>query len=729
MPLELANNVRYSLSIDGQEPVEIPDPINEDEGNGYIYERDEKSKGVLSTKTNEVEYHGEGFNKLSGIFATEGIVPDVREIKEIKDPDRMDERWTPISETYIDTSDMQTDRVRGVVTTKSVEGGLKREIDDFWSEEYDLTKETSEEEIDIGKPDTINVNLLPREIFLKSRLETDGEVEVSAVVSGGDNLNARTIPMIVDYNSDDINVRGVYGDQLNAASGFYVNLQEEKQANTFYFESDRDREIFLNGTVRVTQSGTPHSGTFRLDLIKYTNGDAYDFGGVVQAMGTANPAVFGDAIEYTFTNYAIMINEGDSLAIATLSDTSDGIRFKATGYLEIEEDSISDPSLTKAFLPSQLFERIIANATGKKGRFKSNLFTTGKWKHLAVAPVYWIRQFPDIINEGTDEERRIQAKTNLSDAYDSYCAIEPLAWWVERVGNIEVMRIELLSYTHQNFIGVHYGTTSEGLVNYLEVQGLKDKTLPNNFYKTIHLGAEKGGGEFEEVQGLRSVGGKARFKTINKKGAKDYEKLSKYTMSAESIEIPRRRPYDKFPDLDTRYDNDWAFLDLIYENGAFRLRTWQDDFEIAPKNVYRPDSLGNLRLTPAQLLINHGFAIKTGLYHNKYAFRNIRWISSDCNSSLITKKAGEDEIDEQGLINHSRLDNPTVIPIIDEFELEVTIDIERQLTGTTLIDGEEVPNWFGLIAYQKEGRVSYGRLVKVDTNKNGSHELIQAYNR
>ena len=96
---------------------------------------------------------------------------------------------------------------------------------------------------------------------------------------------------------------------------------------------------------------------------------------------------------------------------------------------------------------------------------------------------------------------------------------------------------------------------------------------------------------------------------------------------------------------------------------------------------------------------------------------------------MITKpKDRTFEIQEDGLINHSWLRNPTIIPEQDSFTLEVTLEIERQITGTTLIDGEEVPNWFGLIAYKKNGRISYGRLAKVDTNKEGSHEIIQAYN-
>ena len=616
------DNVRYYLNVEGKEPILIPEPINYDDGNGNIYEYDDKSNSYIVEKKSELEYPGAGYETLVGEFAVSGIINDVRETKQQKNPNRLDERWEFYGgDTYIDTSQLEKDDVRRTVTAKSVQGGLRREIDDFWSEEYDLTLETSEDEIDIGKPETITANIDSREIFLRSRLEVDDSIEIAAAVSGGDNLNARAINFLEDYNSDEQNVRGVYGSNLNAGGGNYARIEDEKRSNTFYYEAEKDTTIELTGNIKVTQTGTPHSGTFFLDLTRF-NGDNYDFVEVVTIEGvlqrvSGNPALTGSSVELVFNKSKVDIKKGDSLAISTLSNTSDGIKFRAEGELIIEEDSIEPPSTSRAFLPFKLFERIIANATGKQMRFKSNLFSTGKWKHLAVAPVYWIRQFPDIVNEGTDEERRIQAKTSLSDAYTSYSAIEPLAWWIERVNDVEVMRIELLSYTQQNFASIHYGTTADSLVTYLEVSDLKSKTLPNNFFKTLKLGAEKGGGEYEEVNGLQSVGGMATFKTINKKGTGEYEKLSKYATASEYIEIPRRKPYSKFPDTDTRYDSDWVFLDLKYENGIYTMRKWQDDYDSAPKNVYRPNSLTNIRLNPAQLLLNHYFIIKAGLYHNK----------------------------------------------------------------------------------------------------------------
>jgi hypothetical protein len=734
--LGLANTVRYTLNFDGKDPVLIPEPIGYDEGNGNVYEWEESSKGYITKKKSGLEYHGAGYETLVGIYATEGIVPDVREIKEVKSPDRIDERWEPVGETFIDTSKMKKDDVKGVVTAESVQGGLKREIDDAWNEEYDLTLETSEEEIDIGPPETIDVTIDGREIFLRSNLKVDDSITIKAIVTGADGLNARAIPLNIESNSDDLNVRGVYGTQLSAVSGGYAQIEEFKRDNTFYFEAEKDTTIFLSGNIKVTQTGTSHSGTFYLDLARF-NGDNYDFVEIVTPIGgsqarvVGNPDQTGSTVELLFDKTEIRVFKGDSLAISTLSNTSDGIEFKAEGTLTIEEDSFEAPSISRAFLPFQLFERLIANSTGKTNRFKSNLFSTGKWALLAVAPVWWIRQFPDIVNEGTEEERRIQAKTKLLDAFDSYSAVEPLAWWVERVGNIEVVRIEPLRFTQQNFVGIHYGTSGEGLVNYIEVSNLESETLPDNFFKTITVGAEIGGDGYEDVQGLQSVGGKAVFKTINKKGGTDYEKTSKYAMAAEYVELPRRRPYSKFPETDTRYDSSWVFLDLKLVNGKYVLRKWQDDFEEAPKNVYRPNSLFNARLTPAQCLLRHDFVIKTGLFHRKHMFRNIRWISSDCNSSLITKKAGEDELKEDGLINHTRLSSPTLIPEMDTFEMGtdalVTLEIEKQITGTTLIDGEEIPNWFGLVAYKKRGEIHYGRLAMADTNKSFKNEVVHAY--
>ena len=180
-----------------------------------------------------------------------------------------------------------------------------------------------------------------------------------------------------------------------------------------------------------------------------------------------------------------------------------------------------------------LGERLVARITGQTDAFySSTMESEGIWESHLVTQGFWARNFPDIIQEGTDEERKIQFSTSLDDFLAHLYAIRPIAWWVETVGNKERMRVELLTYTQQNFIGIKYADVFEDeygkkTTNYIQPSSkIKRKTLKDNFYKTIILGSDLGGDNYEEVSGLQSISGRASWSTVNNKSEAEYEYLS-----------------------------------------------------------------------------------------------------------------------------------------------------------------------------------------------------------
>ncbi|MEO0902516.1 MAG: hypothetical protein AAFY00_11025, partial [Bacteroidota bacterium] len=207
----------------------------------------------------------------------------------------------------------------------------------------------------------------------------------------------------------------------------------------------------------------------------------------------------------------------------------------------------------------------------------------------------------------------------------------------------------------------------------------------------------------------------------NNKSESKYEYLSPYRLGDIDVELARRRPFSEFPDVDTRYDSDLMVLDCQIIGNGYYLKKWQDSFETIPRNVYRVDTAFNLEFTPAQFLLNHSSEINVGLY--QYSQENIHFASSNCNSSFISKKSGEAELREDAPMPHSRLDAPLIKPTSVDFDLEVSDELEEMIIGTT----NGIPNWFGLVAVNTGEDIEYMRLVKVDTNKEGKHKLVEAF--
>ena len=722
MGLTYKNNVEFALASKSQGRKVIPEPINFDEGNGNIYQRDSDSKGFLKSKSNTLEYTGVGYDFLVSQFTSKGIAEDVVLERISKDKTRLDERWRSFAPTYIDMGECSFENDR-TAKAKATDGGMKKVIDSKMEDSFDITSTQAMEGTDIGELNTVTVTTTSRGIFLRSVLEVEEGAVVKAVVSGGDNWNARAIPFKAEINSDQDNIQSVFSPILNSVNGGYASVRAENQGNVFYYRSDRNRVIKLNGRVETRiLAGHSNIGTFSLDLVWYNNGLELDFKERT-VLDTCNPNTVGDTCIFEFNDYDVVLLEGESLAITTLSNTSDGVWYTVNATeLEITEASSFQATSSKAITPYALGERLVSAITGQKDSFRSSLLEIGgRHEHKLLTQGFWVRQFPDIVKEGTEEERRIQFSTSFGDFIKHLNAIEPIAWWIEVEGDKEVLRVESIKETQQNFIGARYG--KQGLVKFIYAQAskIKRKVLKKNFYSKIEIGSSKGGEGYDEVFGLQSFCGKAEYSTINP-SVSVYSSLSPYRLGDIDVELPRRKPFENYPDTDTQYDSDIMALDCKKIGATYSLKSWQDDYESAPLNIYDPDSAFNLGFSPAQLLLNHGFEINVGLYH--YPEESLYFSQSNCNSSLSTKKIDEDLLEEGKSIPHSRLEAPRISPKSVEFNLKVTQEIEDQITGSR---SDGTPNWHGLIAVNTGTTIEFMRLVEVDTNKEGKHKLVEAF--
>lgn len=724
-----SNNVAYKLISRTLGTVDIPEPINYDDGIGNIYERDSESKGFLKTKSNNLEFYNEAREYLIRQYASKGVAEDLILQRNIKSKYRLDERWKTLTETFIDLGELEYDE--NTASTKATQGGMYKVLDSKKSDEFDLVDKTASDGTVLPNLKRVNVQDDGRDILRISKMSIEDGTRINHPVSGADTTEAKSVPFTIEQNSDREDLTSAFEVRWGIANDTWAqNAPGTVFGGFLIVNADFDTVLTLNGRIELQMVDTPHNGFLRLDIIRYVDDNNGGFSRTeIITLDNISTAALNSA-SFDFNDYELIVNQGDYITFGVFSDTVDGIKYEYYNtQLEIREDSTYPASAMNCITYNTLGERLVAKITGQSDAFYSSTMEEGGiWEGHLVTNGFWARNFPDVIQEGTDEERKIQFTTSLEDFLKHLYAIRPIAWWVEKFGNKERMRVELLSYTQQNFVGIKYAEISEDeygkkTTTYLQPSSdIKRKTLKDNFYNSIILGSDKGGEDYEEVAGLQSISGKASWSTINNKSEAKYEYLSPYRLGDVDRELARRKPFSDFGDEDTQYDSDLMVIDCKIQGGVHYIKKWQDyGFAQAPKNVYKVDTASNLEFTPANFFLNHSSEINVGLYH--YTLDNIYFNSSNCNSSFESQKIGDDVLREDAPIPHSRLDKPRIRPVSVDFDLEVSDELEEVIIGET----KGIPNWFGVVAVDTGNGIEYFRLVKVDTNKEGKHKLVEAY--
>lgn len=716
------NNIKYELFSDELERLTIPEPVDYDTGNADVIELDEDRGTFKTTKASDIQVYGEAYDYLDAIVGVYGTLPDVRLLESRKDPRRRDERFRLVSDVGIDLSTCEFDRERKVVKFSTVEGGFLQTIESSFSDEFDITLNESIDGKELDELRTVQVKLDPRQILRRSRLEVEDGTEVRAVVSGGDRLNARAIPFKVDYNNDRNDVQEVFGTDLNAFDDRYATVTAVNSQNLIYRNANTDTKLTLNGKVKTVIT-VGNSGTFSLDIVRYNNGGELNFAEVIQTLDTCNPNQVGAVCEFEFVDYVVEIQKGDSFAIATLSDTSDGVAYEVfeTSLIITENDEYPQ-TYTKAVKVFDLFERLIAIITGKQNAFRSEIFgSSGKYENILIAHGTWLRNMPSILNEGEEDERKIQVNVGLEDLFKAMNINEPLVYGVSREGNDEFFYVKTEKETLQNFTAIQLGEKRDGFVELLSVSDENGVVMGDNYHRSIKLGSNTSGGEYGEVNNLYSTCGNATWTTINVKSESKYEVTTDYRTGAEDIELTRQLQYSENPDIDSERDDDLFMIDAKPFGGEYHLKKWDDYFSEPPKKVYSYETNYNWRWIPSMLLDGHGWKINSSLhiYPNESLSRPV----GNCDLSFITKREGSEERAEDARVPHSLLEPPKFAPMMLEFKLQLNDDIEDALKGTSFgFDNKE-----GLIRYKKkDGTINIGYLIKVDKNDQGNWELIQA---
>lgn len=722
------DRVRYILQNSHIGSVIVTEPIGW-KGDDKEYDRSDKHHGIFVKLSNNLKFIDEGYDTLKFIYEIGGINEDVRLIKEERHPKT--DVWTRTYDGYLDMSTYKDDEDKNQISVKFNSGGIEAILKSRENENVEITRETTLD----GKPlvplNIKQVELEGREIFLKTTYEikpTENAVVMYNQTNGQTRGSDYPIPLSLVNKSHEEAQSPIVGTRVG-------DDEWDRSANgetglMFFAVSDVDRTIRLRFNlrfrVRIVNFDDINFFAFWVNLVKYKNSSNYNYKEKYILLSTDNyNSIDNDNYNVSF-DQTITLLAGESLALccsqnmdgrnghsAHLDITVDNID---SDYFEITEESFYEKSISNVVLPHEVADRLIEIYTGQKalysdalGRTDIGYQTDGKASLNGIMHGFWIRGF------NANDEVFKPLTTSLNEFMDSFSATWNLGLGIEKIGYKERVRIEELSYFYNR-------NTTIKLPN--KVKKVKRSISSKHFFSSVNVGYEKGG-NYEEAFGLDEYNGKSFFATIFTRFKSVFSAVSKYRADTYGLEFCRRKPKSRYSTQDTRYDTDKFLVDLKRGIGSvFNIRKWQDDFETAPTGTFSPSTAYNLRLSPFNCLMRHGWEISAGLTKNLTDY--LRYTSSTANSSLKTKLIGKPEYAENGDIINSELPRARYISEIVEFEHEVDFDISQALQGTTVILGKEIPNMYGCIEYTlKNGDTEKGFLLNLKPNKEGKWKVLK----
>lgn len=738
------DRVRFILQNDNLGSLIIGEPIGWNSDDKELA-RHKDYHGIFPKFSNNLKFIGEAKDYLQTAYDIYGINAQVRLVKDEKHP-KTDE-WTRVYYGYLDMSTRQVEN--NAIALKFNSGGLEAELKSRESEAVEITRSTTLDGNSLSPLNINQVELDGRRIFLKSVWQTDPSNNSAFLGVYSDDGNTRSsstgFPLkLINRSHEEAHsvIPQSMGSDNNGSTGMMMLA-------TF----DRARTIRLIGEdisflPIITESDWSWA-YFQISLVTYENGINYDVKerrvlfwansnnqpGTNASLNDFQRKVFGQYVNvgrrfgFDFDEF-LNVGPGESVALEILikadlrNFTTSRARYYVSvtemqGNVVVEEDSFFEKSISNCVLPHEVAERLIEIYTNKKvlksdalGRTDIGYQVDGKASLLGLSHGFWIRGF-----DNSDEVFR-PLTTSLKEFMESFSATHNLGMGIENDGFKEFVRIEELGYFYNR-------NTTIKLPN--QVKNVKRSEAVDYYYSALELGFEKGG-DYEEAFGLVEYNGTSKFATAIKVLRNVYNKLSKYRADSYGAEFARRKPKLTHGTEDTRYDSDVFQFDLKRDSlsSIFKLRKWQDDFEQAPTGTFSPDTAYNLRLSPFNCLLRHGWVIASGL--TKYLSDYVRYTSSSANSSLSTKLIGGNEYAENGYIINAELSRPRYVPEFIEFEHEVTFDINQQLNGHKMILGKKIPNIYGCVEFTNEnGELEKGFLISLKPNGKGQWRILKAY--
>ena len=454
-------------------------------------------------------------------------------------------------------------------------------------------------------------------------------------------------------------------------------------------------------------------------MITYSGGESYIFKEKTTLAQQTSISSGSFVMDFEGTQ-ELTLQTGESLALGFIVKSTNSFTYSfifTASLLDIEVQKFFNKTQSKFLLPKEALERLVHITTGEQNAIRSTLFNRtdldseltedGEGALIGITNGFKIRNFDDK-----------NITTSFKDFTVSWDTIYNTGYGIERKGLSEFLRMEVKDYFYQKVVTI---------ILPFQVSSVKRTVAKELIYSGLDLGYKKPEGDrlYDEAMGLDEYNTKSTFTSIIKRIEKIYRKESSNRSDSAGMEFARRKNITSFSTEDTRYDNEIFFMDN--KRGpveVFEQRLWQDDFATAPTGIFSPETAQNLRLSPFNILLRHGWWVRAGLEDYKNSF--IRFASSNGNSELSTQLIGGNEYAENGDIVVNELEDALFLPEWIDFDHPVDISILKQIEGTTVINGAEVWNVYGMVEFiNEDGYLEYGFLFSMKPNGKGKWRLLK----
>ncbi|CAL2077715.1 conserved protein of unknown function [Tenacibaculum sp. 190524A02b] len=738
LDLGYRDRVRYTLSHKTHGSLEITEPDGWDEDQKE-YLKHSKYSGVVVKFSNSSKYYDDAADFINYIKDNYSVNDDIWLKKEIRDP--YEDNWVV---DYNGTLDLMKWETEGfAVKVKFNSNGLESELKARESEKVEIERTTDLYGNTLESLKTYTIDHDGRDIFLHSEFKEDSATNVVSTrvfERKESDYGDATIPVPIKYVTK--------SDELinNPIPSMYIGQDvvgtndKPSISHVFYGINDRAKTINLKlkGSFKVTN--THHAridsedfAIVALILTVYGGGSNYNPKKDYKLWVDPSPKAFKSTkTAYFDFNDKLQLEKGDSLVLRYYTGAQNGWFWNRGMFIHdfydlkidtmtIQEDSFFEKTTTKVVLAHELGERLTEIITGRKGAFYCEYLgrkelgyeKDGPGAYKAYTCGHWIRGFDKLPNNDSNKYKAFT--TTFKDFVEDLRVTENLDLGIEKVGKQQKINIKPIDefYVNQVTIRLPY-----------QISNVKRKIAEKHYYTSVLIGCAKGW-KNEEAMGLDEYNAQATFITPLTKGKNQLKLITKYIYASYAAEFIRRKQKRDYPDLDHNNDKEIFVFDLKKEAGVLKIKKWQDDLEEAPEGVYSPETAYNLLYSPINLVMKNSRRISNTMYN----FKNdlLRFGSTEGNRQLKTKIKGEIEYKESQDIAAHDLGFPNFLPEEVSFEHELDYNLKKLIEGTTIVNGKEVMNIYGLIEYINEkGKIEKGRFLGLKPNGKVKWKFLKA---
>lgn len=734
------DRIRYTLRNENFSDLIITEPEGW-KSDEVELERSKTSHGIFQQFSNNLKFVSDGAEHIKLIRSLYGIQSEIKLMRDERDP--VTDVW---NQTYYGFLDLSTYEFEdGKVSVKFNSGGLEQLLKSRDSEQVEIDRISTIDRYPIDPLQPIEVQIDGREIFLKSDyiVKSDSNsVEMTNSTSEGNTRGSTVgVPLYISSKSHENAQSVLPGGNIDDNS--WDRSGNAEVSNLFFANSDRQRILHIKFdivfTVSVFDFDDVSDFRFWLRMAQYKDGTDYVFK-ENKILFTKNDYSDIDNKRYSISfDETITLEKGESLSLC-FDQNYDGRELHSSRLtiivkdivcenFTVQEDSFYDKSTSKSILIYEMFDRLITICTNQKNSLRSNLFgrtdlgysVDGKWSLIGFCHGFWIRGFDKfpLPSENPKVENLFKPlTTSFKEVFESCDSALNIGIGIEKEGNKEIIRIEDRSFFYNKNVTIR-------LPN--QIKKVKRSESADYYYSSLEFGYEKGG-DYQEAMGLDEPNTKSTFTTVISRLKNVFTKVSKIRSDGYGFEFARRKPVTLNNTEDSTYDNDIWFNDLKRGiNNVFLQRKWQDDFEKEPTGIFSPSTAFNLRFSPFNVLLRHGWYFGSGF--DKYLSDFVSYASSSANSKMKTKLIGKPEYAENGIIQNSELERSRFVNEEIEFNHVCDYNVMKQINGTTIIQGNSIKNIYGLVEFiNEDGEVERGFLLNLKPNSEGKFKVIKFNN-